>query len=141
LYLVGPRRVEELGTFFAAVVASVGVVLIVSTMIRSRIKEYTIMSIRGFSPRQLATSLIVDSLGIDVLGIILGLSVGYITLIGETEIFNRASAFGIERKIVYPLSAKINLLIIIGLLILSTVIPILIAVKRITRNPDLKLEE
>jgi ABC-type antimicrobial peptide transport system permease subunit len=141
LYLVGPRRVEELGTFFATIVASIGVILIVSTMIRSRIKEYTIMSIRGFSSRQLAVSLIVDSLGIDILAIILGLGVGYVTLIGETEIFNRASAFGIERKVVYPLSAKINLLIIIGLLILSTVIPILIAVYRITRNPDLKLEE
>ena len=141
VYLAGPRRVEELGTYFSAIVASVGIVLVVSTLIRSRIKEYTIMSIRGYSPRQLATSLLVDNLGMDLLAILLELFVGYVSLVGSTEIFNATLFVGITRKVVFPFSAKLRLSIIIGLLLASTIIPILVAVNRISKNPDLKLEE
>jgi ABC-type antimicrobial peptide transport system permease subunit len=141
VYLAGRRRVDELGSYVSAIVASVGIVLVVSTIIRSRIKEFTIMSIRGYSPRQLAISLLVDNLGMDLLAILLGLFVGYVSLVGTTEIFNATLMVGITRKVVFPFSAQLRLSIIIGLLLASTIIPILVAVNRISKNPDLKLEE
>ena len=141
IYLAGPRRIEELGSYMAGLVASVGVALIVFTVMRSRNKEFTIMSIRGFSPSQLGTTMLVENLGMNIFAIILGVIVGYINLYGQTELFNQVLSVSIERRIVFPLSAQLNLLMIIGLLLVATVIPIMVTVRRISRNPDLKLEE
>jgi ABC-type antimicrobial peptide transport system permease subunit len=141
IYLAGPRRIEELGSYMAGLVASVGVALIISTLMRSRNKELTIMAIRGYSPRQLSTTILVENLGMDVFAIILGIIVGYINLRGQTELFNQLLGVSIERRIVFPLSAELNLLLIIGLLIVATIIPILITINRISGQPDLKLEE
>ncbi|TRO60683.1 FtsX-like permease family protein, partial [Candidatus Bathyarchaeota archaeon] len=63
LLLSGPKQIQVLGTYFAGLVASVGIVLIISTMIRSRNKELTIMSIRGYSPKQMAITLLTENLG------------------------------------------------------------------------------
>ncbi len=141
IYLAGPRRIEELGSYMAGLVASVGVALIISTLMRSRNKELTIMAIRGYSPSQISTTILVENLGMDVFAIILGIIVGYINLRGQTELFNQFLGVSIERRIVFPLSAELNLLLIIGLLIVATIIPIIITVSRISRQPDLKLEE
>jgi ABC-type antimicrobial peptide transport system permease subunit len=141
IYLAGPRRIEELGSYMAGLVASVGVALIISTLMRSRNKELTIMAIRGYSPRQLSTTILVENLGMDLFAIFLGVIVGYINLRGQTELFNQYLGVSIERRIVFPLSAELNLLLIIGLLIVATIIPIIITISRISRQPDLKLEE
>jgi hypothetical protein len=141
IYLAGPRRVEELGSYFAGLVASLGVALIVSTVIRSRGKELTIMAIRGYSPGQLSMSLIFEHIGMEMLAILLGVSVGIVSLRGQTELFNQVLSAGIERRMVFPVSAQINLLAIVGLLLLATLLPIILAVRRISDSPDLKLEE
>lgn len=141
IYLAGPKRMEQLGVYFAGLVASLGIVLIVSTVIRSRIKELTIMSIRGFSSRQLAVSLLIDNVGMTVFAIVLGTVVGYASLYGQTELFNQILGTSIYRKIVFPPSAQLMLAAIIGLILVSTVAPILYAVRRISNSPDLKLEE
>jgi ABC-type antimicrobial peptide transport system permease subunit len=141
IYLAGPRRVEELGSYFAGLLASLGVVLIVSTVIRSRGKELTIMAIRGYSAGQLGMSLIFEHIGMDLLAILLGVSVGLVSLRGQTELFNQVLSAGIERRMVFPVSAQINLLVIVGLLFLATLVPIILAVRRISDSPNLKLEE
>jgi ABC-type antimicrobial peptide transport system permease subunit len=141
IYLAGPRRVEELGAYFAGLIASLGVALIVSTVVRSRGKELTIMAIRGYSPGQLGASLIFETVGMELLAILLGVSVGYVSLRGQTQLFNQLISTSIQRRLVFPLSAQVNLLIIVGLLLLATLLPILVAVRRISGSPDLKLEE
>ena len=141
IYLAGPRRVEELGAYFAGLIASLGVLLIVSTVVRSRGKELTIMAIRGYSPGQLSVSLIFETVGMELLAILLGVSVGYLSLRGQTQLFNQLLSTSIQRRLVFPLSAEVNLLIIVGLLLLATLLPILVAVRRISGSPDLKLEE
>ncbi|OGD47881.1 hypothetical protein A3K69_06105 [Candidatus Bathyarchaeota archaeon RBG_16_57_9] len=141
IYLAGPRRVEELGAYFAGLIASLGVVLIVSTVVRSRSKELTIMAIRGFSPGQLSISLVFEMVGMELLAVLLGVSVGYVSLRGQTQLFNQLMATSIQRRLLFPASAQLSLLMIIGLLLVATVLPILVAVRRISGSPELKLEE
>jgi ABC-type antimicrobial peptide transport system permease subunit len=141
LLLSGPKQIQVLGTYFASMVASVGIVLVMSTVIRSRIKELTIMSIRGYSPTQLAVTLITENLGMDLFAIGLGVFVGIFTLHGIVNLLNSTLAFIFSYKVVFPSSAIIQLGIIIGLVLVSTLIPILVAIRRISVDPDLKLEE
>lgn len=141
IFLVGPRRVEELGVYFAALASSVGVALIVSTALRSRWKELTIMAIRGFSTAQLALMLLIENLGMVAFATVLGFAVGFISLRGETEIFNAAVSAALERHIVFPPSAQLSLALVLGLLIVSTVAPILVAARRISSHPTWRIEE
>lgn len=139
--LAGPRRIEELGVYFASLLASLGVALITSTVVRSRNKELTIMAIRGLSPGQLSMSLILETVGMDVFAIVLGTAVGYVTLRGQVELSNRLLATGFGRSVVFTFSSQLNLLAVVGLLLLATVVPILVMVRRISASPDLKQEE
>jgi len=141
LLLSGPKQIQVLGTYFAGLVASIGIVLIISTMIRSRIKELTIMSIRGYSPNQMAITLLTENLGMDIFAIALGLFVGIFTLYGIVNLLNNTLVFIFSYKVVFPPSVIIQLAVIIGLIILSTIVPIVVAVNRISAEPDLKLEE
>jgi len=139
--LSGPKQMQILGTYFAGLVASIGVLLIISTVIRSRNKELTIMSIRGYSPCQLAITLLVENLGMDVFAICLGLLVGWFSLYGVVNMLNETLGFIFSYKVVFPPSVIIRIAVVIGLIILSTIVPIVVAVNKITAEPDLRLEE
>ena len=139
--MAGPKQIQVLGTYFAGLVASVGIVLIISTMIRSRIKELTIMSIRGYSPTQLAVTLLVEHLGMDIFAILLGGGVGIFTLYGVVNLLNTTLGFIFSYRVVFPPKVFMQIGAIIGLIIISTIVPIVVAVNRISAEPDLKLEE
>ncbi len=139
--LSGPKQVQVLGTYFAGLVASVGIVLVISTMIRSRNKELTIMSIRGFSPRQMIVTLLVENLGMDIFAITLGLFVGVFTLYGVVNLLNSTLAFIFRYRVVFTSTVILQMGLIIGVIIVSTIVPIVVAVNRISAEPDLKLEE
>jgi ABC-type antimicrobial peptide transport system permease subunit len=141
IILSGPKQIQVLGTYFAGLVASVGVLLIISTMISSRKKELTIMVIRGYSPRQLAITMLTEHLGMDIFAIILGTVVGVITLYGVVNLLNNTLGFIFSYRVIFPSSALVKLGAIIGLIILSTIMPIVVAINRISAEPDLKLEE
>lgn len=141
IILSGPKQVQVLGTYFAGLVASIGIVLIISTMIRSRIKELTIMSIRGYSPSQMAVTLLTENLGMDLFAIALGLFVGFFSLYGIVNLLNNTLAFIFSYKVVYPPLVVIRLGVIVGLILVSTIVPIVVAVNRISAEPDLNLEE
>jgi ABC-type antimicrobial peptide transport system permease subunit len=139
--LSGPKQIQVLGTYFAGLVASVGIVLIITTMIRSRMKELTIMVIRGYSPRQLTITMLTEHLGMDIFAIVLGSAVGVITLYGIVNLLNNALGFIFSYRVVFPSTVLVKLGTIIGLIILSTIVPIVVAVNRISAEPDLRLEE
>ena len=141
ILLAGPRRVEELGVYFAALVSSVGIVLIVSTTLRTRLKELTVMAIRGFSSRQLAMTLLVESLGVTLFSIALGLGVGLVMLHGETRLFNAAITLMLERRVVFPPLAQLTLIVVVALLVISTIIPILFMVRNVSENPMWRTQE
>ncbi len=141
IIMAGPKQIQVLGTYFAGLVASVGIVLIISTMIRSRIKELTIMSIRGYSPNQLAVTLLVEHLGMDIFAIVLGGGVGLFTLYGVVNLLNTTLGFIFSYRVVFPMSVFVQIGAIVGLIIVSTIVPIVVAVNRISAAPDLKMEE
>jgi hypothetical protein len=141
IFLAGARRIEELGVYFAALVSSVGIFLVVTTAMRSRLKELTVMAIRGFSNWQLTLTLLVENLGMTLVSIVLGIGVGLIMLHGETEIFNSALSASIQRKIVFSPSAQLSLLVVLGLLIVSTIAPILLTVRHVSENPTWRIQE
>ena len=141
IFLVGPRRIEELGVYFAALVSSIGVALIVSMALRSRWKELTIMAIRGFSTAQLAVTLLIENIGMVAFAMVLGFTVGFISLRGEMEFFNAAVLAALQRRIIFPPSAQLSLAVVVGLLIVSTVVPILVAARHISSHPMWRIEE
>jgi ABC-type antimicrobial peptide transport system permease subunit len=141
IVLTGPRRVEELGVYFSALVSSLGVILVTSTAMRSRWKELTMMAIRGFSTGQLVLSLMVENIGIVILAVTLGLGIGSIMLMGETEVINVTVPAVLQRRVVFPASAQLSLVVIVGLLVLSTVAPILLSVRQVSEHPIWRTEE
>lgn len=141
VFLAGPKRVEELGVYFATLVSSLGVVLIISTALRSRLKELTVMAIRGFSDGQLAATLLVENMGMTLFSIALGLGVGLVMLRGENVVYNAVYSSVLMRRIVFPSSALVALATVVGLLVLSTVVPILLAVRHASRSPVWRIEE
>jgi ABC-type antimicrobial peptide transport system permease subunit len=141
ILLSGPKQIQVLGTYFAGLVASIGIVLIISTMLRSRNKELTIMSIRGYSPKQMAITLLIENLGMDIFAIALGFFVGLFSLYGIVNLLNNTLAFIFSYRVVFPTQVVIRLGVIVGLILISTIIPIVMAVNRISTEPDLNLEE
>jgi len=141
IFLAGPRKVEELGIYFSSLVASVGVLLVVSTILRSRWKELTLMTIRGFSPRQLDVSLLLENVGMSLFAAVLGVAIGFVALKGEAQVFNMVVPTMLQRQVVFPMASIINLLLVVAMLLAATVAPILVAVKRITDKPSWKIEE
>lgn len=134
-FLASARQVEELGVSFAALISSLGIVLIVSTALASRKKELTVMAIRGFSSRQLAVILLVENLGMTLFSIVIGFTVSLVMLSGQTALVNSTLPFFTLRRVVFPLSAQIKLAAVIGILLVSTILPILLSVRRISNNP------
>ncbi|MCJ7573782.1 hypothetical protein MUO93_05905, partial [Candidatus Bathyarchaeota archaeon] len=141
IFLAGPRRVEELGIYFSSLVASVGVLLVVSTILRSRWKELTLMTVRGFSPRQLEASLLLENVGMSLFAAALGVAIGFVALKGQAQVFNMVVPTMLQRQVVFPMASTINLLLVIAVLLAATVAPILVAVRRITDKPSWKTEE
>jgi predicted lysophospholipase L1 biosynthesis ABC-type transport system permease subunit len=141
VFLAGPRRVEELGIYFSSLVASVGVLLVVSTILRSRWKELTLMTVRGFSPRQLEASLLLENVGMSLFAAALGVAIGFVALKGQAQVFNMVVPTMLQRQVVFPMASTINLLLVIAVLLAATVAPILVAVRRITDKPSWKTEE
>lgn len=134
-FLASARQVEELGVFFAALISSLGIALIVSTALASRKKELTVMAIRGFSSRQLAAILLVENLGMTFFSIVIGFTVSLVMLSGQTAFVNSTLPFFTLRRVVFPLSAQVKLAVVIGTLLVSTILPILLSVRRISNNP------
>jgi len=135
VYLTAPSRMEELGAYFATLLASVGVVLIAYTLVLSRRKELSIMAIRGYSSGQMNAAILFENIGMNLFAITLGLAVGLISLRGEIDLFNTFVASGVKRRLIFPLPAKLDLLVIAMLILVSTAAPIILMIRRIQNNP------
>ncbi len=138
--LGGSQQVNQLGVVFAATVASVGMALIVYTLLRSRLKELNLMSVKGFSSRQLAVSLAVENVGLAVLATILGIASGWVNLMGEVQLFNRYILTYTAWKISFPLMSQLQLLLLFLIIVVATLAPIILVVHKITEKPNLKGE-
>ena len=129
IFFKGPRKVQELGVPFATLVSSVGVALVISTTIRERQKEISLMAIRGFSSKQLIQILIVENVSIIVFFILLGALVGYINVMGDVALSNTASQLILSR-VVFTQNSILLLTALVAAVLLSAVIPMVAAVRQ-----------
>ncbi|MBS7631118.1 FtsX-like permease family protein [Candidatus Bathyarchaeota archaeon] len=141
LLFTGALRIQQLGVYFAVVLSSVGVTLIMSAILQSRWKEIILLSIRGFSSKQLATILLLENVFIIIFAMFLGSAVGFVYLRGQNEILNISVQSLIERRILFSTWFQINLASIIGIVFAATVIPIFISVRKSLERLNLNIIE
>lgn len=139
--VAGPRRIEELGVVFASLVAALGIFLIVTTQLQSRRRELSLMVIRGFSQKQLIISLLVENLGMATFAVITGMGIGWLNLIGISEVFNQLVTFTVERRLIFTPGSVLSMVGVVALMVVATSVPILISVKKISENPIMESEE
>ncbi|MCX6648744.1 MAG: FtsX-like permease family protein [Candidatus Bathyarchaeota archaeon] len=138
--LGGSQQVNQLGVIFAAAVASVGMALIVYTLLRSRSTELNLMSIKGYSARQLVVSLAIENVGLATLATILGIGSGVVNLMGQMQLFNKYILTYTAWKVVFPLTSQLQLLLLYLVIVAATLAPIILVVRRITEKPSVKGE-
>ena len=130
----GTQNVLRLGTAFAALAASIGVGTIAYTGYREREKEITMVAVRGLSYRQLAGLLITEFLPLVIFALILATIVGLIVVWGDALGQNslNQSYLGIlaARRVVFPLWASANILVIVALVLVGVFIPALTAARK-----------
>ncbi len=136
--LGGSQQVNQLGVIFASGVSSLGMALIVYTLLRSRSKELNLMSIRGYSTRQLAISLIVENVGLATLATVLGIASGVVSLMGEVQLLNKYILTYTAWRFIFPTMSQLQLTLLYLIIVAATVAPIIIVVRRITNQPDVK---
>ena len=138
--LGGSQQVNQLGVIFATAVASVGMSLIVYTLLRTRSLELNLMSIKGYSARQLAVSLSIENVGLATLATILGIGSGIVNLMGQVQLFNKYILTYTAWRILFPLTSQLQLLLLYLVIVGTTLAPILIVIRRINEKPNLKGE-
>jgi len=69
------------------------------------------------------------------------MAVGYIILRNETILFNEAVATYILRRIIFPTASWMGVLSIALTISLSSILPIMVAARIVSRRPVLRIEE
>ena len=138
IFLSGPRRVSALGVPFALLISSVGVVLLTATTLREKKKEITLMAVKGFSLLQIFKAQLLENLGIICFSIFLGTFVGYVTTIGNVQSQNAAPAL-VMRRVVFPADSMLNIVIIVGILLASIILPILVMARRYSEKLEWRI--
>ena len=138
--IAGSKQVIQLGIVFAAAVASVGVALVVYTLLRGRMKELNLMSVRGYSTRQLAGSLITENVGLAALATVLGVTIGLVNLSGQVATFNRVVVSYTSWRLVFPSLSVAQVALLFLVIVVATAIPVVMIVRRITEEPNVKVD-
>ncbi|HVH16536.1 MAG TPA: FtsX-like permease family protein, partial [Candidatus Angelobacter sp.] len=130
----GTQNVLRLGTAFAALAASIGVGTIAYTGYREREKEITIVAVRGLSYRQLAGLLITEFLPLVIFALILAAIVGLIVVwgdaLGQNSLDQSYLGMLAARRVVFPLWASANILVIAALVLVGVFMPALTAARK-----------
>src|SRR5437667_114010 len=130
----GRQNVLRLGTAFAALAASIGVGTIAYTGYREREKEIKMVSVRGLSYRQLAGLLITEFLPLVIFALILATIVGLIVVwgdaLGQNSLNQNYLQILAARRVVFPLRASANILVIVALVLIGVFLPALTAARK-----------
>ncbi len=130
----GTQNVLRLGTAFAALAASIGVGTIAYTGYREREKEITMVAVRGLSYRQLAGLLITEFLPLVIFALILAAIVGLIVVwgdaLGQNSLDQSYLGMLAARRVVFPLWASANILVIVALVLAGVFLPAVTAARK-----------
>ncbi len=138
--IAGSQQTSMLGFFFAALVASAGMTIIVYTLLRSRSKELNLMSVKGYDTRQLSVSLITENVGLASFASIMGVAIGMLSLTGQVQLYNKYIQSYTSWRFAFPLASQLQLALLYLAIVAATVAPIILVVRRITEEPNVKGE-
>jgi len=127
---MGVLDVQKLGIVFAVLAASVGTALVSVVSMRERSREAAIMSVKGLSYKQLAAVFLTENFALVTFSVVLGVIVGLIVVHGYVCSTNASISSLIQHRLVFPLDEALLLLSCITLIFVSTVLPILLMLKR-----------
>lgn len=131
--VMGSLNILRLGVIFIVIAASVGTALVTLVSLRERKREASIMSVRGLSFKQLVVMLLTENLAIVTFSVLLGAAVGLIVVRGTIASTNALNIFTytpLSRRMVFPPDAFLTLFISFSLVFASTIIPVIVMVKR-----------
>ena len=134
-------EIHRLGLVFAFLATSVGTALVTLASLSERAKEVSVMSVRGMSFAQIARVLLVENLAVVGFAIMLGAVVGVVVLNGNLSALNSipmsrptqetwVSYSPIVHRIVFPSDSMLALVGCCGLVLASTVLPIIVMARR-----------
>jgi len=127
ILLSGSLNVSRLGVFFATLAASVGTALVTVVTLLEKRKEITLLMVKGLSVKQVILTLLTENLGTVLIAGVMGSFVGYLIHRGNVASSTTATGLVVPR-VIFPMDALVNLVIIFGLLVASTVVPTVIIV-------------
>lgn len=130
LMTTGTLSIQRLGVAFGILAASVGAALVSFISLKERQREASIMSVRGLSFKQLVLVLLTENLAVVIFAVLLGISTGLIVAYGYVASSNAMSGALVARRMVFPTDAVLIMLVYIGLVFASAIIPVVIMAKR-----------
>ena len=122
----GALEVQQLGTVFAVLAASVGTALISVVSMRERSREATILSVKGLSYKQLVIMFLTENLALVTFAIALGVSVGLISVYGNMSSSNAQTAGLVVRHLVFPLDSTLLIIGCVALIFAATILPVMV---------------
>lgn len=127
---MGVLDVQRLGIVFAVLAASVGTALVSAVSMKERSREAAIMSVKGLSYKHLVIVFLTENFAIVSFSVITGFIVGLIVVHGNICATNSSILSIIQRRLVFPLDTTLLLASCIALIFISTILPIIIMLRR-----------
>ena len=131
---MGSLDIQRLGIVFAILAASVGTALVSTVSMRERSREAAMMSVKGLSYKQLLTMFLTENVALVVFSLVLGAIVGIITLNGNISALDTMTTGLVRHRLVFPPDTVLMLTFCAGLILASTILPILIIVRNYVTN-------
>ena len=131
---MGSLDIQRLGIVFAILAASVGTALVSTVSMRERSREAAMMSVKGLSYKQLLTMFLTENMALVVFSLVLGAIVGIITLNGNISALDTMTTGLVRHRLVFPLDTVLMLTSCAGLILASTILPILIMARNYVTN-------
>jgi len=136
----GATRARLLGVTFAAVLAIVGTLLVITLTLREKQYETTLLGVRGFNMRQTLTVLAGEVMVLVLFSLILGTGTGFIQLFGDISNTVESSSSIIRPRIILTPISILSMLAIVFGVVLAALIPVINAARFSEERVDIVRE-
>jgi hypothetical protein len=132
----GATKIQWLAISFAVILAIAGTSLVVILTLQEKDAEIALLSVRGFSKGQLFRTLLAEVMVTVLFALVLGLSVGYIEILGQVSQQNSSILGLIRYQTVLSGATMYTVLILLGVVLAAAIIPVWLA----SRRPESKVD-
>jgi len=132
----GATKMQWLAITFAVILAMVGTGLVVILALQEKNAEIALLSVRGFSNRQLFKTLLAEVMVTILFALVLGLGVGFIEILGQVSQQNTGIMGLVRYRPVLGGPTTLSVLILLGVVLLAAIVPVWSA----SRRPETKVD-